>query len=99
MPEPKSLLGLMKCPECGFNDAEVKADKSGQPYRFCPECTAQYFTRGGVKAKNMLAAMRPLQPVTVTIPASPQPAAAQPDTASPPSPKKRASCLLDEEAA
>lgn len=57
------LIGLMKCPECGFDDAEVRPDKSGAPYRFCPDCTAQYFTRGGEKAKNLLAKVRrPAQP-------------------------------------
>lgn len=52
------LIGHMECPECGFHDAEVRPDKSGSPYRFCPDCTAQYFTRGGVKAKNLLEKVR-----------------------------------------
>lgn len=50
------LIGLCNCPECGFKDAEVRNDKSGAPYRFCPDCTSQYFTRGEPhKAKNLLA--------------------------------------------
>src|SRR4030067_1338497 len=53
------LIGLCDCPECGFSDAEVRPDKSGSPYRFCPECTAQYFTRGApLKVKNLLAKVR-----------------------------------------
>lgn len=52
------LIGLMDCPECGFTDAEVRPDKSGSPYRFCPDCTAQYFSRGGEKAKALLSKVR-----------------------------------------
>lgn len=48
------LLGLMDCPECGMSGAEVRNDKSGKAYRFCPDCTAQYFTRGGEKEKKLL---------------------------------------------
>ena len=58
---PKTLLGHVQCPECDHPDAEVKTDKAGHPYRFCPECNAQTFTRGHAKrAKNMLAKMRPV---------------------------------------
>ncbi len=42
----KKLIGHMACPECGFSDAEVGEDKNGHPYRHCPDCNAQYFTRG-----------------------------------------------------
>lgn len=53
------LIGLCDCPECGFPDAEVRNDKSGSPYRFCPDCTGQYFTRGAPdKVKNLLAKVR-----------------------------------------
>ena len=52
------LIGLMDCPECGFKEAEVRPDKSGSPYRFCPDCTAQYFSRGGEKAKALMAKVR-----------------------------------------
>lgn len=52
------LIGLMDCPECGFVEAEVRPDKSGHAYRFCPDCTAQYFSRGGEKEKALLAKVR-----------------------------------------
>lgn len=53
------LIGLCDCPECDFPDAEVRNDKGGHPYRFCPDCTAQYFTRGNpVKVRNLLALLR-----------------------------------------
>ena len=61
------LIGHMDCPECSFPDAEVRPDKSGAPYRFCPDCTAQYFTRGGVKATQLLAKVRKI----TTAPAAP----------------------------
>lgn len=55
------LIGLMKCPECDFQDAEIRPDKSGAPYRFCPDCTSQYFTRGVPhKVANLTKRMRPL---------------------------------------
>lgn len=45
----KEVLGTMTCPECGFPDAEIKRDKAGNLYRYCPDCNAQYFTRGDPK--------------------------------------------------
>lgn len=64
------LIGLCTCPECGFVDAEVRPDKSGAPYRFCPDCTAQYFSRGVPhKVKNLLSKIRPVaHQVTVVNP-------------------------------
>jgi hypothetical protein len=53
------ILGLCKCPECGHPDAVIKNDKGGNPYRFCEECTAQYFTRGKPhKVRNLLKQIR-----------------------------------------
>lgn len=53
------LIGLTDCPECHFPDAEVRNDKSGSPYRFCPDCESQYFTRGESKrAKNLMSKIR-----------------------------------------
>jgi len=61
------LIGLCVCPECNFPDAEVRPDKSGAPYRFCPDCTAQYFSRGVPhKVKNLLSKIRQVaQQVTI----------------------------------
>lgn len=54
-------LGHMTCPECGFPDAEIKADKNGNPYRYCPDCSAQYMTHGRPhKVANLQARMRPI---------------------------------------
>ena len=50
----KNLIGHCKCPECGFEDAEIAKDKSGNPYRFCPDCNAQYFARGDAKRADAL---------------------------------------------
>jgi ribosomal protein L37AE/L43A len=41
----KPAEGVMTCPECGFPDAHVKRAKTGFFYRWCPECSAQYFAR------------------------------------------------------
>lgn len=59
----KKLVGHMTCPECGFEDAEVGEDKNGNPYRHCPDCNAQFFTRGdATRVKNLKAKMRPINP-------------------------------------
>ena len=63
------LLGMCDCPECGLKDcAEVRNDKSGAPYRYCTDCSAQYFTRGRpVSARNLLEQMRPIAPPVTDI--------------------------------
>jgi predicted RNA-binding Zn-ribbon protein involved in translation (DUF1610 family) len=56
------LLGRTACPECGFAHAhiKIKTDKEGaNPYRHCPDCGAQYFTRSAVQAANLRAQCRP----------------------------------------
>jgi hypothetical protein len=89
----KQLLGLIKCGECGFADAEVRPDKNGSPYWWCPDCNVQVFARGDKKrADNIVARMRPVAPAagdgssatpasSVTPPAAP---AAAPAPAAPP---------------
>jgi hypothetical protein len=58
----KKLIGHMQCPECDFADAEVGEDKNGHPYRHCPDCNAQVFTRGDpVRVGNMRKKMRPVK--------------------------------------
>jgi hypothetical protein len=50
------LIGRTACPECGFHAAHVKikTDKpDARPYRHCPECSAQYFTRSAQQADNL----------------------------------------------
>lgn len=51
----KEIIGTCACPECGMSGAEVKATKNGRPYRWCPECHAQYFPRCDVTAARLLA--------------------------------------------
>jgi len=71
-------IGLMECPECGFEDAEIKKTKgSGLAYRWCPECNAQYFPRKPEQAAKLEARMRPVTgaaPVTVSEEKEPAPA-------------------------
>lgn len=51
----KEIIGLMVCPECGLEGAEVKRQKNGLLYRYCPDCDAQYFPRTQA-ASDLLAA-------------------------------------------
>jgi len=72
----KKLLGHTTCPECGFADAEVGEDKSGHPYRYCPDCNAQYFPRSDTtRVANLKKKIRPAGGVPSP---SPVPAAAAP---------------------
>lgn len=50
----KKLLGLCTCPECHFDEAEVKTTKAGLAYRWCPECNAQYFPRCESTSKRLV---------------------------------------------
>lgn len=58
-----NAIGHTQCHICGFNDAEVKLDKNGKAYLFCPDCNIQSFTRYEHQSGKLLAKMRP---VTVT---------------------------------
>ncbi|MES2367207.1 MAG: hypothetical protein V4563_15120 [Pseudomonadota bacterium] len=60
----KTILGHVDCPLCD-KIAQVKEDKNGNAYLFCPDCTAQVLTHGGEKDKLLRARMRP---VTDTVP-------------------------------
>lgn len=51
----REVLGLVDCPECGMSGAEVKAQKNGLAYRWCPECNAQYFPRTEEASARLLA--------------------------------------------
>lgn len=64
----KDAIGHIACPECDFDRAEVREDKNGGLYRYCPACSAQYFTCGeATRERNLRAKMRPV-PVTLTEP-------------------------------
>lgn len=88
------LIGRCACPECGFHAAHVKikTDKEGaHPYRHCPDCSAQYFTRSTLQAANLRKMMRPATPApgqTPTPDPVPAPAAA-PVKVDPPAPPKK----------
>jgi Zn-finger nucleic acid-binding protein len=59
----KEIVGLMNCPECGLEGAQVKRQKNGLAYRFCPDCAAQYFPRDEAASNRLLSKIKP---VTVT---------------------------------
>lgn len=70
-------IGHMRCPECDVDGAEIKRDKSGHPYRYCPDCNAQYFTRGDPRrVANLLRKMTPAPAAAAAeaVPATPAPA-------------------------
>ena len=60
---PSKLIGRVECPECGFGAAHVKQKTEGDtaklPYRYCPECGAQYFPKSEAAAARLTAKMRP----------------------------------------
>ena len=52
----REILGTMPCPECDFDEAEVKPQKNPELcYRWCPECNAQYFPRSPETSARLLA--------------------------------------------
>lgn len=67
----REKLGECVCPECGFTGAEIKKQKSGLAYRWCPECNAQYFARCEATSGRLLAkcGAKPAEvaPVTVSV--------------------------------
>ena len=60
------ILGHMACPECG-GEAEVKSQKNGMAYRWCPDCKAQYFTRNAEASDRLLAKCGTEKPVPVPV--------------------------------
>lgn len=69
----REVLGTMVCPECGQPHAQVKAQKNGKPYRYCPECDAQYFARSDLAAAALLAKVGKTAPAPAAAPAAPAP--------------------------
>jgi hypothetical protein len=61
----REILGLIKCPECGLDGAQVKRQKNGLAYRFCPDCAAQYFPRDQAASDRLLSKISKADPVTV----------------------------------
>lgn len=86
-------LGHIACPLCDHADAEVKADKNGHLYVFCPDCATQIFSRGcDVRQGHIRRKMRPVagpDPVPEPKPAA-DPKPNTPPPAAKPVPKKPA---------
>lgn len=62
MPKRELIGHLPECPLCGPGfEMEVRLDKNGHPYAWCPDCTVQILTHGGHRAEKMRARMRPLE--------------------------------------
>jgi len=60
MARKREIIGYLVCPLCGDGfEMEVRRDKNGHPYAWCPECTVQILTHGGLRAQRMEARMRP----------------------------------------
>lgn len=59
-------IGLCTCPDCGYEKCEIKRDKNGDAYRFCPadDCNLQTFTRDPIKSARMIAKMKPISEVS-----------------------------------
>lgn len=65
------ILGLMACPECGEDGAQIKRAKSGLLYRWCAKgCNAQFFARNAdqefTMRANLFEAKKPAVSVTDT---------------------------------
>lgn len=41
-----AAVGNLDCPVCDFKDGEIRPDRNGHLYFYCPDCNAQIFTRG-----------------------------------------------------
>lgn len=56
----KPLIGHVACGVCNHSAAEVREDKGGRVYSFCPECYGQVFTRDDHRDRLLRARMRPV---------------------------------------
>ena len=62
MPKRELIGHLPECPLCGPGfEMEVRLDKNGHPYAWCPDCTVQILTHGGHRAEKMRARMKPVE--------------------------------------
>lgn len=93
----KPIEGHIACPICDHPDAEVKRDKNGALYVFCPDCNAQVFTRGCQRKQAAL--LRKMRPSEQPSPPEEKPEAPTATPTADPSPqpqpaKKRAGLLI-----
>lgn len=84
----KEAIGHMECPTCKHADAEVKEDKNGHAFLFCPDCATQVFTRNPHRDHHMRKNMRPVT-VTGTEPAPAPVTAPKQEPAPTPAPEKK----------
>lgn len=54
------MIGRANCPECGFSGAHVKESEKCL-YRWCPECSAQYYAKTQRQRADLMAKTRLLQ--------------------------------------
>lgn len=74
-------IGHTNCHICGFEEAEVKTDKNGKTYIYCPDCNIQSFTRTEYQSTKLFLKMRPvtvteaqapkIEPITAILPVQP----------------------------
>lgn len=70
-------LGRAACPECGFESAHVRQNEGKHPYRWCPDCGANYAARNARQAADLLGKVRADGAAAAPAkPASPAPAPA-----------------------
>ncbi len=93
------MIGRATCPECGFGSAHVKQSEKCH-YRYCPECSAQYYAKSDRQVADLLAKTRVDTPAPgpsptgsektpePAVPATP-PAPPTPTAATPTAPKRR----------
>lgn len=67
--DKKTIIGHIYCPVCTSKDAEVKEDKNGHAFAFCPDCATQVFTRNDYRDRHL---RRNMRPVTVSVTAAKQ---------------------------
>lgn len=57
----EAAVGTLPCPVCPYPDAEVRKDRNGHLYVYCPDCSVQVFTRGcRIKEAGLAAKMTPI---------------------------------------
>lgn len=75
------MIGRATCPECGFGSAHVKQSEKCH-YRYCPECSAQYYAKSERQVADLLAKTRLDKPGSGATPTGsvPTPKSADPAT-------------------
>ncbi len=91
-------IATIDCPAWGSaHQAEVKTDRNGRPYVYCPECGAQFITRNEHQAKGLrtrfadrtVPSANDIEEPTVAVPTEAVPTAAEENKQPPVADKKR----------